>query len=569
MKLWKTITYDADLAREIGAACALPFPVAAALAGRGLVDTAAVKNYLTPKLVQLSDPFGLPGVAAASALIWSAIQEHQSIVVYGDYDVDGVTSTTLMARVLQELGGNVRTFLPHRLDDGYGLGLAAVQRCFEDAKPQLLITVDCGTGSGAAVRWLQERGVKVVVTDHHECHGELAPADALVNPKCTGEGSALAILAGVGVAFKVCHGLLKMAKNNSWFVGEKVDLREYLDLVALGTICDVVPLVGENRVLARYGMERMNITRWPGLLALLEVVGIKKEIDSYHLAFQLGPRLNAAGRIGDANRALALLMTNDTNEAAQLAQEMDATNRQRQAVELAMVAEAQAEIKKDFEEGKTAAVVVAKQGWHPGVAGIAAARLANSLYRPVVVIALDNDGRGRGSGRCPDGFNLLDSLSKCSSCLERWGGHSMAAGVEIREENVVLFREKFNEAVASSGCGSLAPVQLIDGWLNPSDINIPLYQSQQLLRPFGMGNRRPIWALRNSRVVGKPRVMNKGLVRLNLEKDGRSFSALGFGLMPDKFPTGPADVAFELQKSYLDPNELELKILDIVPATAP
>ena len=446
-KIWKTTRCDEILAGRLAGELGIPAPLVALLVARGFSDAEAVDHFLNPRLSDMSDPFLLPGMDKAVDRIWKAIDAGQQIVVFGDYDVDGITSAALMIQVLVRLGAKVRPFLPHRIDDGYGLAEETLQRCIDELRPRLVITVDCGTGAVGSVKLAGRAGVDVVVTDHHEPSGSLAPAIAVVNPKLGVDEDSKA-LAGVGVAFKVCHALIKRGRQNGRTTAETVDLRPYLDLVGVGTIADVVPLKAENRILTRYGLDQLNQTKSVGLKALIEVAGIRGRLDAYHVGFLLGPRLNAAGRLGDAQAALDLLLTDDPQRAREVAAQLDQSNHERRDIEKQIVEEATKELVSCFDPKKHFSLVLARKGWHPGVIGIVASRIGQSYRRPTIVIALDETDEGRGSCRSIEEFNIVEHLAKCSDLLIRFGGHAMAAGLDVRVANIEAFRGEIQ-----SGCG--------------------------------------------------------------------------------------------------------------------
>lgn len=563
-KNWKTAACDETLATRVAAESNLPPPLASLLVSRGFRDAEAIDHFLQPRLSDLSDPFALPGMDQAVDRIWSAIGAGERIVVFGDYDADGVSSTALMVRVLSRLGAQVQPFLPHRLDDGYGLSADTLKRCADELHPQLLITVDCGTGSIEAVKAASASGLDVVVTDHHEPAGHVAPALAVVNPKLGSEACAKN-LAGVGVAFKVCHALIKRGRDRGQAAAAALDLKEYFDLVGIGTIADIVPLQDENRILARYGLDRLNKTRSEGLKSLIAVSGIKNGVDAYHVGFLLGPRLNAAGRLGDARAALELLLTDAAARALELARQLDASNRERQEVEAQIVEEATQEIDGFFKPKEHFGLVLARAGWHAGVIGIVASRISAKYRRPAVVISLDEAGMGRGSCRSIEGFSLVERLEDCSDLLVRFGGHAMAAGLDIEAGRVEAFRQRFDEVAAKALSGTdLRAVQNVDAWMDLAAVDEAFFQSIERMRPFGFGNTTPVWAARGVRVVGAPRRVGDGKhLKLVLASGGRQIDAIGFGLGDREVPEGPLDVAFQLQKNtYQGRESLQLNVQD-------
>jgi len=546
---WQTVPFDREAARRIAREHGLPFPVAGVLAGRGLTGEVEIARFLRPRLSDLSDPYRLPGLEAAVERLWQALTRGERVVVFGDYDVDGLTSTALLTRVLRRLEAKVVPFLPHRIEEGYGFETAALERCVAEHRPALIVTVDCGTHSTAAVQEARRRGIDVVVTDHHEPSASIAPARAVVNPKL-GTESAHRVLAGVGVAFKLCHGLIKRARSEAHPASENLDLRPYLDFVALGTVADMVPLVHENRVLAHHGLGAMNRSAWAGLKALREVAGVGRgPTSTYHVGFLLGPRLNAAGRLGDAEVALEVLLTDDDEQAQVLAKQLDATNKERQAVEAQVCREALEQLALGPGVDPPFGLVVAGEGWSPGVVGLVASRLTEKFRRPAVVISLDAEGPCRGSGRSIEGFNLLQALEACSSgLLLRYGGHEMAVGMEVERTRVETFRQRFQDVAASElRHRDLRPVQRIHGWLELNEADDMLLEGIERLQPLGLGNPTPVWGTRGVRIVGEPRVVGSGHLKMTVTQGGETRECIGFNMGNRELPAGPVDIAYTVR----------------------
>jgi len=562
-KIWKTRECDHEAVLKLSKELGVPRIIAAILAGRGYGEEAAARNFLDARLSQLSDPFLLPDMDRAVDRIWAALDQGETIVIHGDYDADGVSSTALMVRVLSALGGRVIPFIPNRVDDGYGLSADTLKYCIETHHPGLLITVDCGTSSADAVRAATEAGVDVVITDHHEAGEEIAPAMAVVNPK-VGDHDSLRILAGVGVAFKLCHALLRKGRDENRDIAQDMDLRAHMDLVSIGTIADMVPLTGENRVLARYGLGVLDRTESAGLKALKEISGVRGTADTYHVGFLLGPRLNAAGRMGGAEKALELLLTDDAERGRNLAQELDGANRERQELEARIVEAAEKEIDDYFDPKKNFGLVLAREGWHPGVIGIVASRLVSRYRRPAVVIAMDEEGRGKGSCRSIEGFNLVEHLAECADLLEGFGGHAMAAGLEVSMANVDAFRDQFNRvAKAALESMDLRPVQSIDAWIELDEIDEELMSYMDRMKPFGFGNPTPVLAASRVRVMGEPRILKEKHLKMKVSSGNRMFEAIGFGLGGREVPQGPLKMAFQVTRNeYRGRTSLQLQIKD-------
>ena len=562
LKNWNICPADAAAVESLAAGMQLPQPIARVLAARGVCTATDARDFLNPRLADLSDPFRLPDMSKAVERIWRAIDGGEAVTVFGDYDVDGVTSAALLIRILDALGAQVAGFIPDRLDEGYGLSPDALRRCLVDQHPSLLISVDCGTNSVESVEQAQKHDVDVIVTDHHEPGDRLAPALALINPKL-GEGENN--LSGVGVAFKLAHGLIKTGREQARASALRIDLRDYLDLAALGTVADIVPLEGENRIMVRHGLEQLGSTKWIGMEALKEVAGIAGEVDTYHLAFQLGPRINAAGRIGEPMQALRLLTTNDPLEARNIAKTLDRTNRERRDIEARMADEVFAEIDGYFDPAQHFGLVVAREGWHPGVVGIVASRVSRHYHRPAIIMGIDDDGSARGSCRSIDEFDLLEGLRTCEPHLAKFGGHKMAAGLEVKPGRVEAFRKDFNAAAAALlESADLSPVQQIDAMVSAEDIDWPFFESLKGLRPFGQNNPEPVWAASGMMVQSAPRVVGRKHLKLVLAANGRNYEAIAFNYPVESLPAGAIDVAFRLKENSWNGNtRLQLQVQDI------
>lgn len=563
MKRWVTRPARREAADAL-AASGLPPAASVVLAARGLPDAAAADRFLSPRLSDLSDPFLLQGMGAAVGRILAALGRGERIAVFGDYDADGVTAAALLTSVLRRLGAEARAFLPDREEDGYGLSVSGVRRCLDEHRPGLIVTVDCGVTGIEAAELARARGTGLVITDHHELPAVLPPHDALVNPKL-GAPDAARALAGVGVAFKVAHALVKARRDGGGGPGADLDLRAYLDWVALGTVADVVPLTGENRILVRHGLGRINKTDHPGLRALIDVARIRGPIDAYHLAFMLGPRVNAAGRMGSAEAALDLFLEPDRDRAAELAGLLDGANEARKRTEETMVREALRQI-----EGLPAGVAdygiaVASAEWAAGVAGIAASRLCARLRRPVVVVALGQGDVCRGSARGIEGFDLLEALGACSDLLAGYGGHRTAAGVVVEPQRFEAFRQRFAEVCAARlGGRDLTSELAIDAWIAPGEADWPLHEALERMRPFGEGNPAPVLGLRGLTAIGPPRVVGDRHVRLTLAGGGRQFAAIGFNMAGQALPGGALDVAANLRvNDFGGHSTLELHLQDV------
>ena len=498
-----------------------------------------VENFLRPRLSSLGDPFSLPQMRTAVSRILAALDQHERIALFGDYDVDGVTSLALLDETLRGYGGAPALFLPLRMEEGYGLSRESVDRCVEQHQPQLLIAVDCGTSSINEVTDLKRRGIDVIILDHHEPKSELPDCVAMVNPKLTECG--FEYLSSVGIVFKLCHALLKTRPLPGF------DLKSKLDLVALGTVADIVPLRDENRLLVQRGSIEIARTSRIGLRKLMQVAGVRQPILPEDIGYRLGPRLNAAGRLSTAEKSLRLLLTHDEGEATLLATELDQQNRDRQEVEKQIFNAAVEKIDNQFNAAVDAAIVVGSQGWHPGVLGIVASRLVRKYHRPAIVIGFDEKGVGKGSGRSIEGLNLVEALNCCADNLEKYGGHEMAAGLAVREENFDRFAEAFRgtarELLSEE---ALQPCLQLDHELAFTDIDIEFLRWHELLQPFGNGNPQPLFFAREIEPVAQ-RVVNEKHLILGLRQGHRHRRAVYFDGMANQLPPPPWDIAFRIR----------------------
>ena len=514
-----------------------------------------VETFLRPRLSSLSDPFLLPNMQAAVERIFCALDRHERIVLFGDYDVDGVTSIALLAEVLRAYGGNPQLFLPLRMEEGYGLTRESVDRCLEQHRPQLLIAVDCGTSSVSEIVDLTRRGADVIVFDHHEPKSALPDCIAIVNPKID-PNSLFHYLCSVGIVFKLCHALLKTRPL------EEFDLKARLDLVALGTVADIVPLRCENRLFVQRGAIEIARSTRPGLKKLLEVSGVRPPILTEDIGFRVGPRLNAAGRLSTAEKSLRLLLTKDEVEAAVLADFLDKQNRERQEIEKQVLLAAEEQIGREFHPTQDAGIVVGARGWHPGVLGIVASRISRKYHRPSIVIGVEANSIGKGSGRSIEGLNLVEALNHCAELLEKFGGHEMAAGLTIREERIDEFAAEFRRVAREllpDEC--LRPCLRLDHELAFSDLSFDFLQWHEMLQPFGNGNPHPLFFAREVESVATPRVVNDKHLILRLSQRSYHQRAVYFDAANALLPPTPWDIAFRIRANeYEGETRLDMQI---------
>ncbi len=554
---------DAAEVAALAASLAVPHPLAALLLQRGLGKVEQARRFLRPSLEDLGDPLALGGMDAAVAAIVAAIRAGTPVLVHGDYDVDGQCATALLTRALRHAGATVEPFVPHRLRDGYDFREAGLTRAREMGAG-LIVTCDCGITAVETVRAARAEGIAVVVTDHHLPGPELPPATAVVDPQLDGEDSPFAVLCGTGVAFKLVQALVPV-------LGLPPHLPLHLlDYVALATVADVVPLRGENRILVRHGLKVLGSSRWAGLRALITTSGLAEtEIRAGHLGFVLGPRLNAAGRVGDAMDGLRLLLTDDEGEAGALASALERLNDQRQALDQAILEEAIAQVESTVRLDEESALVLSADGWHSGVIGIVASRLVERYGRPAFLVGFDADAPavGKGSGRSISRFHLRDALAACGDLLERFGGHRMAAGLTIRRDKLAQFRERFvAEANRLLRPEDLAPEQRVDLALRLEDVTDELERLCRLLEPCGSENPGPVFAVRGVRLDGA-REVGRGHLKGTLRDGPQALDAIGFG-MCDRAPAdlGVVDVAFKVERNTFRGREgLQARMVAIVP----
>lgn len=560
MTHWTLSPADDRAVDTLAVALGVPRPVARMLAVRGYADPAVATSFLDSGLGSLGDPFVLDGMQAAVDRLRRALAGGERIAIYGDYDADGVTSTVLLVRTLRALGATVEPFLPNRFDEGYGLSTDGLRRCIETIGPKLIVTADCGSCSGDAVRAAASEGVDTIVTDHHEIRGDLA-CPIVVNPKKSGDPS-LSVLAGVGVAFKLAHALVKSLRVEGHAQAGGIDLRRFLDLVAVGTVADVAPLCGENRVLVRSGLNVLNGHPCAGLAALMERARVRMPADARQIGFIIGPRLNAAGRLSDVGpeEALALLMADTRSDAMPHADRLERANQERRRIEAQVLEQA---LEQAPAERDPPAVTVGREGWHVGTIGIVAARLCGRFRCPSAVIALESDGSGKGSCRSVEGVNIVDALSDCAEHLETYGGHAMAAGLRLKAGSLCAFREAFGLACRSRDTrgGERSPVR-IDAWIGLDEANGELLAACRRCEPFGIGNPAPLWGARGLNRAGEVRVVGGEHLAFRLSDGRTTLPAIAFYKSDATIGDSGLEVAFRVaEDSYNGHNAIQLQVV--------
>ncbi len=536
--------------------------LAQCLVNRGFSEPEGITRFLQPRLKHLADPYLLPNMEAAVERLLAARERGELLVIFGDYDVDGVTATALLIETLGALGWKLAHYLPHRFEEGYGFSREAVKNCLEQFPANLLLAVDCGSTACETVAALGQKGIGVIVLDHHQVSTPPPAAVALVNPQL---GSAFQELCSVGLAFKLVHALVKRMRERGLADEAEPDLRVHLDLVALGTIADLVLLRGENRIFVTTGLERLNATRRPGLLALKAVAKSPALLGSYEVAFQLAPRLNAAGRMENAEQALRLLLARAAKEAEPIARGLDESNRQRQDIERGICEEVIASLRGRFDGAKDFVIVEGRAGWHIGVVGIVAARVLQEFYRPTVILGGDG-AMWRGSGRSIDGFDLAAALRSCDELLARHGGHAMAAGLTLAAEKVDLFRARLNElAHQTLKPAQLQPSLTIDAEVELAELTVARVEELGQLEPAGQGNPAVRLALCGLSHYQAPQRMGRESqhVKFRVTDGKQMLEAVWWNAGRSAWPGGRFDLAVTAAiNDYRGWRAVQLKVLD-------
>ncbi len=543
IKIWRNACQNLETeVSKIEDDYSLSRPIALFLAARN-ISGKGIDEFLNPKLSNLSDPYRFTGIERAVARLWEAIQKREAILIHGDYDTDGITATALLSWVLKKNGADVYSFIPHRFDDGYGFTPDSLHKAIDTLEKdfKVLVTVDCGTTSNDAVAEATRLGIDTIVTDHHDPSSELPQALALINPKLDPKLKDLGMLSGAGIAFKLSHAFVKYGRENN-LGGFSVKLDEILDYVALGTVADIVPLLGENRILVRHGMEILRKQLRPGTRALIETSKLRNELNPSDITFKLAPRINAAGRVGDAGIALKLLESENIVDAYHYAEILEKYNGIRQGKEQEIFNEAKLQIEKNHDIANQYSILVAGKNWHQGVIGIVASRLARDYNRPAIVLTIQ-DGHAYGSGRSIGTLNLLEMLNESAKLLERFGGHPMAVGLGLAEEKIAEFAKALESSVRSHlRASELEEATLHDGIIGVEDLSDDFFEMLPKLSPFGHSNQKPLFRLNNMEVVkcmpageDHTRGVLRGLT-------GRSIDFIAFGRRVAEFQTGQLDI---------------------------
>ncbi len=553
---------DKKRGRSLSAELGLPSVIGEILLNRGIIELEGAKKFLNPDLSDLCDPFGLKDMEKGVAKLISALRDNEKIMIFGDYDVDGITSASLMYLVLNKLGAQTSYYLPNRLVEGYGLSEEGILEA-ERRKAKLIISVDCGINAIKEVDFARERGIECIITDHHEPAEKLPQAWAIINPKQENTDYEGKELSGVGVAFKFAQAVYKKLGQ------DQRELEQHLDLVALGTAADIVPLVGENRILTKFGLSQIAKTAKPGLKSLIFIAGqMGKEIGTGQVVFILAPRINAVGRLGDAEKAIKLLTTKDEKLASEIARILEEENRKRKNIDEETLNQALALVGEEVDLKKDRAIVLASPGWHQGVIGIVASRIAERFHRPTIMISIDGD-EGRGSARSIPGFHLFDALKECEGHLLKYGGHKYAAGLSISVQEIGPFKEKFLKVSAGKlKDEDLVPRLCLDAELEPEEINSELMSALELIAPFGPGNFRPVFVTRDLELAESPCVVGNNHLRLKIKKNDLIMDAIGFNLGDYAKPLAmrgtKIDLAYVLELNVWNGNtRIQMRLKDL------
>jgi single-stranded-DNA-specific exonuclease len=565
-------THTPPLADEVEALCkgaGVTRVLAELLLRAGQRDPALAGAFLQPSLATINDPFLLKNLQAGAARLRQAIAKNEKVVVLGDYDVDGVSSTALLVMILRRFGLTPRFVVPRRSEDGYGLSRSAIDRALEGGLPDLFVALDCGTNSHEEAAYLRAQGIDVMVIDHHRSRERVLTDGILINPHVdadeTNADAAWRHLCTVGLVFKLCHGLLKQLRIENHPTAFQIKLRDHLDLVALGTVADLVPLLGENRVMARHGLRILQDTQRPGLRALMEVASVKPEhgLSPTDISFRLGPRINASGRLADAALSVELLISDDEQFCSETAAQLDAFNRERQDIERGITEEADRLIEAHFLA--LPGIVLFHEDWHPGVVGIVAGRVTRKYNRPCVVLGNEGD-MAKGSGRSVDGVNLVEVLGTCCENLSSWGGHPMAVGISLAKVHLESFRTRFAEAVRAHAGGDISEARLdISVWLMPEQINERFMDELDSLHPFGQGNPEPVFGVRGVVLRAHPEIFKEQHFRFHFDDGrGRRLHGVAWKMAQRLPPLGvPLDFAVELKWNHFNNRKLlQLGLID-------
>ena len=557
IKKWEFYNSDEKLVDDICEKYNLNKVIGKIIVNRHVVNDEDVRIFITPTRDEFHDPFLFKGMNVAVERIIKAINNKEKILIYGDYDVDGITSTTVLKKYLMDRGISVDTYIPNRLHEGYGLNKNAIDT-IKERNIDLIITVDCGISAIEEVDYAVNLGMDVIVTDHHEVGEKLPNALAVIDAKRKDNTYPFRALAGVGVVFKLIQALsIKLEIKPEEYL-------KYLDLVCVGTISDIVPLEGENRTIAKLGLMLIKVTRNLGLRELIKSSGYK-EIDSNTISFGVAPRINACGRMGHEEEALKLFLAEDLESATKITKELNEYNTLRQSTEKAIYEEAVQEIDRNHLDEKNS-IVLGGKGWHHGVIGIVSSKVTDKYYKPSILLSFE-DNIAKGSGRSVPGFDLYEGLTKCEDLLEKYGGHSMAVGLTLKKENLEKFKERFEQIAKEKNIKELVPIIYIDDELKLKDINMDLVKSISILEPFGEANKVPLFLIRNLK-IDSIRALSEGRhLKLTLRDENFVINAIGFelGYLAEEYRIGDRiDVVGTLEiNSFNGFSSIQINMKDI------
>lgn len=558
-KKWQIYETDENKIKEIQEKYQLNKLLATILANRNIIEKEDIRLFLEPTRNDFHDPFLIMDMKKAVDRIVKAIKGQEKVTIYGDYDVDGITSITVLKSFLQDRGLEVESYIPNRLEEGYGLNKQAIQG-IANKGCQLMITVDCGISAVEEITYAKSLNIETIVTDHHEPGNELPQALAVIDNKRKDSQYPFRELAGVGVVFKLIQA-----------IGITLGLKEeeylkYLDIVCVGTISDIVPLVDENRVIAKLGLMLIRQTKNIGLRSIINSSGYTK-IDSNSISFGIAPRINACGRMGKAEEALELLLSKNFNQVTELTKQLNEHNRLRQETEKSIFENAIKKIEEEhLDEGNS--IIVGGENWHHGVIGIVSSKITEMYFKPSILLSFEEDGIGKGSGRSIPGFDLHDALTQCSDTLEKFGGHSMAVGITVRKEQFLAFREKFEQIASQAHIDEIMPVIQVDSKIDVKDINKEMVESLKQLEPFGEGNRMPVFVFKNLK-IDSIRALSEGKhLKLTLKDNNTIISAIGFNLghLTEEYRIGDKiDVVGVLEiNSFNGVDSLQINMKDVM-----
>jgi len=543
--------------------------MAQCLVNRGVASKTEVSEFLNPRLKLLADPFLIPNMDAAVERLWKAREDNERLLIYGDYDVDGVSSTALLSEMLTELGWTVQSYLPSRFDGGYGLSAVTLEKCLEKFGVDIVLAVDCGSTAVEAIEFLNSKKVDVLVLDHHQVSVPPPEPLAMVNPQVSNDYPNFQELCSVGLAFKLAHALVKRGRQEGMQKERDLDLKEYLDLVALGTVADLVPLTGENRKLVRAGLEQLSETTRPGLVSLKKISNISGPVTVFNIGFHLGPRLNAAGRMDNPVASLNLLLAKDRYEAEKAAETLDNYNNERRKIERDISTQAVENIRERFDPEKDFVIVEGNMEWHLGVIGIVASRVMREFYRPTFILASDGDG-WKGSARSIEGFDLAEAMRGCDDLLNDHGGHAMAAGVSVKPGRLNAFRERINEiAKKTISPDMFQPPLKLDAETDLSELTLVHIEEMRQLEPLGQDNPE-IQLLVAGLTLSSP------VYRMGRDKQHAKFwvtdergtsEVVAWNLKPEDEPKDTFDIAIAPQiNNFNDRQTVQLKLIDWRPS---